>query len=103
MLNSRKNGHDDQPLVFENLTTIGDHDEHMSTMDYLDKSNLPAVIIAGSGMCTGGRVMNYLKRFLDEPNTDVVFVGSHYPNREVVLNRLIDFDLAIWGPGWRLL
>jgi len=67
--------YDDQPLVFENLTTIGDHDEHMSTMDYLDRSDLPAIIIAGSGMCTGGRVLNYLKRFLDEPNTDVVFVG----------------------------
>jgi len=67
--------YDAQPLVFENLTTIGDHDEHLSTMDYLDKSDLPAVIIAGSGMCTGGRVMNYLKRFLGEPTTDIVFVG----------------------------
>ena len=24
---------DDQPLVFENLTTIGDHDEHTSTLE----------------------------------------------------------------------
>ena len=66
---------DDQPLVFENLTTIGDHDEHVSTLDYLKRGDLPAIIIAGSGMCTGGRVMNYLKAFLDRPNTDVVFVG----------------------------
>ena len=66
---------DDQPLVFENLTTIGDHDEHLSTLDYLDKSNLPAIVIAGSGMCTGGRVVNYLKRFLAEPTSDVVFLG----------------------------
>ena len=67
--------YDDQPLVFENLTTIGDHDEHRSTIDYLDKTDLPAIIIAGSGMCTGGRVLNYLKRFLGEPTTDVLFVG----------------------------
>ena len=66
---------DDQPLVFENLTTVGDHDEHRSTLQYLDKSDLPAIIIAGSGMCTGGRVINYLKAFLDEPNTDIVFIG----------------------------
>lgn len=66
---------DDQPLVFENLTTIGDHDEHMSTMDYIQKAELPAIVLAGSGMCTGGRVVNYLKRFLGEKNTDVIFVG----------------------------
>ena len=66
---------DDQPLVFENLTTILDHDEHQSTLDYLDRSELPAIIVAGSGMCTGGRVVNYLKRFLGRPSTDVLFVG----------------------------
>ncbi|HUS40157.1 MAG TPA: MBL fold metallo-hydrolase RNA specificity domain-containing protein, partial [Pirellulales bacterium] len=77
---------DDQPLVFENLTTIGDHDEHTSTLKYLEKSDLPAVIIAGSGMCTAGRVVNYLKAFLDRPNTDVVFVGyqgSGTPGRDI--------------------
>jgi len=65
----------DQPLVFENLTTIGDHEEHTETLAYLKKSNLPAVVIAGSGMCTGGRVVNYLKEFLSEPTADVLFVG----------------------------
>ena len=82
--------YDDQPLVFENLTTIGDHSEHQSTLDYLDKSNLPAVIIAGSGMCSGGRVMNYLKRFLGEANTDVVFVGYQgrgTPGRDIQAKR----------------
>lgn len=67
--------YDDQLLVFDNLTTIGDHKEHLSTMDYLDKTDLPAIVVAGSGMCTGGRVMNYLKRFIGEPSTDVLFVG----------------------------
>jgi len=66
---------DDQPLVFENLTTVADHQEHLSTIDYLRKSKLPAIIIAGSGMCTGGRIVNYLKEFLGESSTDVVFVG----------------------------
>ncbi len=66
---------DDQPLVFENLTTVGSHTEHMKTLDYVEKHELPAVVIAGSGMCTGGRVMNYLKRFIGDQRTDIVFAG----------------------------
>ena len=79
---------DAQPLVFENLTTVGDHREHKATVDYLEKHELPAVVVAGSGMCTGGRVMNYLKRFIGDPRTDIVFVGyqargtpGHYISR----------------------
>ncbi|MEM6366005.1 MAG: MBL fold metallo-hydrolase [Planctomycetota bacterium] len=79
---------DDQPLVFENLTTVGDHAEHKDTVDYVDKHELPAVVIAGSGMCTGGRVVNYLKRFIGKPETDVIFAGyqaggtpGHYISR----------------------
>lgn len=79
---------DDQPLVFENLTTVGSHTEHKSTLDYVDKHELPAVVIAGSGMCTGGRVMNYLKRFIGDKRTDIVFAGyqaggtpGHYISR----------------------
>jgi metallo-beta-lactamase family protein len=35
----------------------------------------PAVIIAGSGMCTGGRIVNHLKHGLDDPKNDLFFVG----------------------------
>lgn len=66
---------DDQPLVFENLTTVDSHREHKDLLDYLDQHKLPAIVIAGSGMCTGGRVINYLKRFLGNKTTDIVFVG----------------------------
>ncbi|MGB7344113.1 MAG: MBL fold metallo-hydrolase [Pirellulaceae bacterium] len=65
----------EQPLVFENLVTVGDHREHKSILDHLEKHELPAIVIAGSGMCTGGRIVNYLKRFLGDKRTDVVFVG----------------------------
>lgn len=88
--------YDDQPLVFENLTTIGDHDEHVSTLEYIKKSGIPAIVIAGSGMCTGGRIVNYLKAFLDRPNTDVLFVGyqgSGTPGRDIQARRdYVEFD-----------
>jgi len=35
----------------------------------------PAIIIAGSGMCTGGRILAYLEELLPDERTDVLFVG----------------------------
>jgi metallo-beta-lactamase family protein len=66
---------DDQPLVFENLIEIDAGSDHREALNYLLKSHKPAIVIAGSGMCTGGRVVDYLKAFLGRETTDVVFVG----------------------------
>lgn len=33
------------------------------------------IIIAGSGMCTGGRVIGYLKKNISNPNSTIIFVG----------------------------
>ncbi|MFT4833080.1 MAG: metallo-beta-lactamase family protein [Psychroserpens sp.] len=35
----------------------------------------PKIVIAGSGMVTGGRVLTYLKQLIDEPSTTVLLVG----------------------------
>ncbi len=35
----------------------------------------PKIVIAGSGMVTGGRVLTYLKQLIDESNTTVLLVG----------------------------
>ena len=64
-----------QPLNFESLYTVDTHQEHLQVIEYLAQRNKPAIVIAASGMCSGGRVVNYLRRFLVEKTTDILFVG----------------------------
>jgi metallo-beta-lactamase family protein len=66
---------DKQPFVFSNLIEIDHAGESRGNIEYLKRSGRPAIIIAGSGMCSGGRIMDYLKTFLHQPNTDILFVG----------------------------
>lgn len=63
------------PLAFEQLYTVESHEEHLQTVAYLAGSGRPAVVIAASGMCSGGRIVNYLKAMLHDPRHDVLFVG----------------------------
>ncbi|MDF1622621.1 MAG: MBL fold metallo-hydrolase [Pseudohongiella nitratireducens] len=63
------------PLSFDNLYTIDSHEEHMQTVDYLSRNRQPAVVLAASGMASGGRIVNYLKAMLADPVHDVLFVG----------------------------
>lgn len=71
----RRVAHGRHPLAFEQLYTVDTHAEHLSTVDYLTRTARPALVIAAGGMCTGGRVVNYLKAMLGDARHDVVFVG----------------------------
>lgn len=64
-----------QPLAFEQLVAIDDHHAHEANVRRLARSGEAAIVIAASGMCTGGRVVNYLKAMLPDARHDVVFVG----------------------------
>lgn len=64
-----------RPLAFEQLTTIDSHQEHLYTVDYLRRKARPCIVIAASGMCSGGRIVNYLKAMLGDPRTDILFSG----------------------------
>src|SRR5690606_36028760 len=63
------------PLAFEQLLTIDSHDEHMRMVNHLAQSGRPAIVIAGGGMCSGGRIVNYLKAMLGDSRHNVLFVG----------------------------
>ena len=63
------------PLSFEQLHTIDGHDQHLALVQFLAQSRQPAIVIAASGMCEGGRVVNYLKALLADNAHQVVFVG----------------------------
>ncbi|SIT08989.1 MBL fold metallo-hydrolase [Neptunomonas antarctica] len=63
------------PLSFEQLITIESHQDHMKLVAHLKASGRPSIVIAASGMCAGGRMLNYLKALLPDSRTEVLFVG----------------------------
>ncbi|MDR9390253.1 MAG: MBL fold metallo-hydrolase [Wenzhouxiangella sp.] len=67
------------PLAFDQLMTIDSHADHQKMVSFLKETGQGAVVIAASGMCAGGRVVNYLKALLADPRSDVIFVGYQAP------------------------
>ncbi len=45
----------------------------------ITRGNTPSIVVAASGMCTGGRVLHHLKQFLPDPKSTVLFVGYQTP------------------------
>ena len=75
------------PLSFEQLTVIDDHQDHLRAVEYLNDTGRPCVVLAGSGMCDGGRIVNYLKAMLGQARNDVVFCGYQAegtPGRDIL-------------------
>lgn len=64
-----------RPLGFEQLITVDSHSEHMRMVEHLARTARPAVVIAGNGMCSSGRIVNYLKAMLGDQRHNVLFVG----------------------------
>ncbi|WP_074940157.1 MBL fold metallo-hydrolase RNA specificity domain-containing protein [Ectopseudomonas composti] len=63
------------PLVFRNLLTVDSHQVHLAMVNRLTQTARPAIVIAGNGMCSSGRIVNYLKAMLGDTRHDVLFVG----------------------------
>lgn len=43
----------------------------------LTQTGQPAIVIAGNGMRSSGRIVNYLKAMLGDERHDELFVGYH--------------------------
>jgi len=64
-----------KPLSFKQLITIDSHEDHTRVVQHLSETARPAIVIAGNGMCSGGRIVNYLKVMLGDARHHIVFVG----------------------------
>ncbi|WP_054886607.1 MBL fold metallo-hydrolase RNA specificity domain-containing protein [Pseudomonas sp. NBRC 111130] len=63
------------PLGFGQLVCVDTHARHRQVVNYLKSTGRPAIVVAGNGMCSGGRIVGYLKAMLADPRHEVVFVG----------------------------
>ena len=57
--------------VFGSIKTVHTLKENQ----HLAENQKPKIIIAGSGMMNGGRILHYLKRFLEDPRSTVIIPG----------------------------
>ncbi|GAB6389763.1 MBL fold metallo-hydrolase [Stutzerimonas marianensis] len=64
-----------RPLAFEQLITIDSHGDHQRIVNHLSQTARPSIVIAGGGMCSGGRIVNCVKAMLGDKSHNVLFVG----------------------------
>jgi len=72
------------PFQLPGLKMIRDRSDSMAINQMAD----PAVIMAGSGMCTGGRIRHHLRHNLAKASTAVIFVG--YAASGTLARQIID-------------
>jgi len=66
-------------------------------VDELERAGVPAAYLPPGCDPSVHRPMRSRDRF----RANVVFAGTATPHRERMLSELVEFGLAIWGPGWR--
>ena len=75
------------PFDFKGLYGVAKFQDHQKLLNI----NGPAIIIAGSGMCTGGRIVDHLKHGLADPKNDIFFVGYQAkgtPGRKMIEKKI---------------
>lgn len=75
--------HDD-PFGFPGLKLTRSIEESKA----INQAPMPKIIIAGSGMLTGGRMMHHLNQYIDNPKAAILFVG--YQARGTLGRRIMD-------------
>lgn len=62
---------DGSPFEFDGLHYVTD----VEASKAIDTAPGPAVVIAGSGMCEGGRVLHHLRALIEDPRNTIAIVG----------------------------
>lgn len=73
----------DHPIDFDHLYAVESHRAHRGLLELPDA----AIIVAGSGMCTGGRIIDHLRNGLGDRKNDICFVGyqaAGTPGRDIL-------------------
>ncbi|KPA17660.1 metallo-beta-lactamase [Candidatus Magnetomorum sp. HK-1] len=81
----------DHPIDFKYLYTVENFRQHQRLLDMPG----PAIIIAGSGMCTGGRILSHLQVGLPDWRNDIFFVG--YQASGTLGNEIVRFGKRTSG------
>lgn len=66
-----KLSHEDFNAMKKRMNIVVSYKDTWNTID----NKQPKIVIAGSGMVTGGRVLTYLQQLIDKPETSVLLVG----------------------------
>jgi metallo-beta-lactamase family protein len=77
-------GNNETPFEFPRLTYIHSVDESKKLNDL----KYPHVIISGSGMCEGGRILHHLRNNIDNPRNLVIFAG--FAAKETLARKMMD-------------
>jgi metallo-beta-lactamase family protein len=75
-----------RPFEFDGLRYVTSVEESMA----IDRAEGPLAVIAGSGMCEGGRVLHHLRAFVEDERNTIVIVGfqaQHTLGRRLVERR----------------
>ncbi|HGS5133886.1 TPA: MBL fold metallo-hydrolase RNA specificity domain-containing protein [Vibrio parahaemolyticus] len=67
--------HHRHPLAFDQCIMVESHTDHLKLVNRLASTAEAAIVVAASGMCEGGRVVNYLEALLPDERNDVLFAG----------------------------
>ncbi len=82
--------HDDDPFRFESLIVTQDARDSREIIKAME----PKVIIAGSGMMSGGRILHHAANYLSKNSTRLLFVG--YQAEETLGHKILKGAKQVW-------
>lgn len=87
----------DEPVLSNLEMTMST--EESEAINYIHSG---AIVIAGSGMCTGGRIHHHLKHNISKPNAHLVFVG--YQAYGTLGRMIVDGakEIKLWGEKYEV-